>query len=283
MTALVVVLTVIVAAQLVLLIGLLRSHAEILGQLHQLGVGSDPSVPRGSVPRDGSPVTSPAGFPTPAPLPTQLGPIAPPEGRRAVDVTGATPDGEVVGLRTVDVDHDTVLVFLSSSCAGCAPYWRDLAGDLGVPDGTRVVVVTREEPDEDAASIAELAPSGLPVVMSSEAYEDLEVPGSPYVVHVEGRTGRVRGEGTAATWSAVRDLLLRGSRSEGSPRAKAAADARRERDADRHLLAAGISPGDASLYQRADGTSVPMPDTADDVALDLDVSEDAATDGRVPR
>ncbi len=77
------------------------------------------------------------------------------------------------------------------------------------------------------------------------------------MVHVEGRSGRVRGEGTAASWPAVRNLLLRGAASDGSVRAKAAADARRERDADRHLLAAGISPGDPSLYQRADGTVVP--------------------------
>ncbi|MEX1177680.1 MAG: hypothetical protein WEB09_04390 [Nitriliruptor sp.] len=255
MTALVIVLTVVVAAQLLLLVGLLRSHAEILKQLHAFGAGVDPAGSSG-------PVASPAGMPTPTPIATQLGPLAPAEGRRAVDITGTSPVGEVLGLRTVDVDHDTVLVFLSSTCAGCAPYWRELETDLGVPDGTRVVVVTREEPDEDAAAIADLAPAGLAVVMSSSAYADLEIPGSPYVVHVEGRSGRVRGEGTAASWPAVRNLLLRGSASEGSTRAKAAADTRRERDADRHLLAAGISPGDPSLYQRADGTTVPIDEAA---------------------
>jgi hypothetical protein len=257
-TVLVVVLTVVVTVQLLLLVGLLRSHAEILKQLHELGAGLDPSTSAATT----SPVTSPSGMPTPTPLATQLGPLAPAEGRRAADVTGTTPSGEVLGLRTTDVDHDTVLVFLSSSCAGCAPYWTALAEDPGVPEGTRVVVVTREEPDEDADAIAELAPDGLQVVMSSEAYDQLEVPGSPYVVHVEGRSGRVRGEGTAASWPAVRNLLLRGAASEGSPRAKAAADARRERDADRHLLAAGISPGDPSLYQRADGTTVPVDEAA---------------------
>lgn len=261
MTALVIVLTVVVAAQLLLLVGLLRSHAEILRQLHAFGVGVDPSAPAGAAPADdGSPVTSPAGLPTPTPIPTQLGPLAPAEGRRAADITGTGPRGDVLGLRVTDVDHDTVLVFLSSSCAGCTPYWNALSEDPGVPDGTRVVIVTREEPDEDADAIAELAPPGLSVVMSSTAYEELEVPGSPYVVHVEGRSGRVRGEGTAASWPAVRGLLLRSTASEGSPRAKAAADAMRERDADRHLLAAGISPGDPSLYQRADGTSVAIDD-----------------------
>lgn len=259
MTALVTVLTVVVAAQLLLVVGLLRSHAEILRQLHSLGAGVDPDgVPATAT----GPVSSPSGLPTPEPLATQLGPLAPAEGRRARDVSGISPSGEVLAMRVTDVDHDTVLVFLSSSCAGCKPYWSQLAAGTGVPDGTRVVVVTREEPEEDAAAIAELAPAGLPVVMSSQTYEAFEVPGSPYVVHVDGSSGRVRGEGTAASWPAVRDLLLRGSASEGSPRAKAAADARRERDADRHLLAAGISPGDPSLYQRADGTTVPMDEAA---------------------
>ncbi len=255
MTALVIVLTVVVAAQLLLLVGLLRSHAEILRQLHAFGAGLEPGAAAGTTGAAAGPVSSPAGYPTPKPLATQLGPLPPSEGRRAVDVSGMAPNGDVLGLRVTDVDHDTILVFLSSTCAGCTPYWNELREDLGVPDGTRVVVVAREEPDEDADAIAELAPPGVPVVMSSRAYEDLEVPGSPYVVHVEGSSGRVRGEGTAASWPAVRALLLRGSRSEGSPRAKAAADALRERDADRHLLAAGISPGDPSLYQRADGTS----------------------------
>lgn len=264
MTALVVILTVVVAAQLLVLVGLLRSHAEILRQLHAFGAGLDPSTPNGEsstgAAHPSSPVTSPAGLPTPRPLATQHGPLAPAEGRRAADISGTNPTGDVMALRVTDVEHDTVLVFLSSTCAGCTPYWNALSEDPGVPDDTRVVIVTREEPDEDADAIAELAPAGLAVVMSSTAYDELEVPGSPYVVHVEGRSGRVRGEGTAASWPAVRGLLLRSTASEGSPRAKAAADALRERDADRHLLAAGISPGDPSLYQRADGTSVAIDD-----------------------
>lgn len=267
MTALVVVLTVVVAAQLLLLVGLLRSHAEILRQLHAFGAGVDPSGGSSATTgADVGPVTSPSGLPTPEPLATQLGPLPPSEGRRAADISGWGPNEDVLALRLTDVEHDTVLVFLSSTCAGCTPYWNALREDPGVPPGTRVVIVTREEPDEDAAAIAELAPSGMPVVMSSTAYDDLEVPGSPYVVHVEGRTGRVRGEGTAASWPAVRNLLLRGSASEGSARAKAAADVRRERDADRHLLAAGITPGDPSLYQRADGTPVPVDEAGDTVS-----------------
>jgi hypothetical protein len=242
MTTLVLVLCLVVALQLVLLVGLLRSHAEILRRLHELGAGLDPDA------EQAPPLRTVDGVPAPGPAPVV-------EGRRAPDLEGVSPHGEVLALRVAEVEHDTVLVFLSSSCAGCAPFWPAMA-DPEVPDGTRVVVVTRDEPDEDRAAIAALAPPGVTVVMSHDAFEDHGVPGSPYVIHVEATTGRVRGEGTAGSWPAVKRLLLQGA-ARGDARAKAAADARRERDADRHLLAAGIAPGDPSLYQRADGSEVP--------------------------
>jgi hypothetical protein len=44
---------------------------------------------------------------------------------------------------------------------------------------------------------------------------------------------------------------------------KATADAEREEDVDRVLLAAGIAPGDPSLYTRADGTGVEPSDPVD--------------------
>jgi hypothetical protein len=73
------------------------------------------------------------------------------------------------------------------------------------------------------------------------------VPGSPYFVHVNATTGRVAGEGTAATWEQVVSLVSR-----------AAADARRarvggrgEERIDEELTAAGILPGDPSLYPAA--------------------------------
>lgn len=249
MTALVVVLTVIVALQLVLLVGLLRSHAEVLRRLHELGAGIDP---------DGaaSAASDEPGFPVPDPtqasLQAQLGPLPASDGRSATDLSGISPRDEVLGLRVTEVAHDTVLVFLSTTCATCRSYWPALE-EPEAPEGTRVVIVTKEEPDEDMQAVLEVMPPRATVIMSSTAWEDYQVPGSPYVVHVDGGSGRVRGEGTAATWPAVRKLLLRGNAAgNASPGAKAAADAARERDADHHLLAAGISPGDPSLYQPAD-------------------------------
>jgi hypothetical protein len=250
-TTLVIVLAVVAVLQLVLLGGLLRSHAEILRRLHDLGAGADPDASSPAASTRDEPLRTVPGIPAPGPAP-------PVEGRRAVDLEGISPTGDVLALRVLDVPHDTILVFLSSSCTGCQPFWPAMA-DPDVPDDTRVIVVTREEPDEDREAIAELAPPGATVVMSSRAWDSHDVPGSPYVVHVDGSSGRVRGEGTAGSWPAVRTLLLRGAAG-GDARAKAAADARRERDADRHLLAAGIAPGDPSLYHRADGSDVPVQD-----------------------
>ena len=53
MTALVVALAVVVGLLTVLVIGLLRSHADILRALHELGVDLDPGLPiRSATPRD---------------------------------------------------------------------------------------------------------------------------------------------------------------------------------------------------------------------------------------
>jgi hypothetical protein len=113
-------------------------------------------------------------------------------------------------------------------------------------------VVTKGPEQESPAEVAALAPGGVTVLMSSAAWEDYEVPGSPYVVHVEGATGSVRGEGTGADWPQVRRMLLQAAGDRGTGgRGKAAADARREQEIDRTLLAAGVTPGDPSLYRNA--------------------------------
>ena len=95
--------------------------------------------------------------------------------------------------------------------------------------------------------------------MSSAAWADYEVPGSPYFVFVDGPTGRVRGEGTGATWKQVANLLAQATGDltftagpDAARRSKPQSDAEREREIDQQLLAAGILPGDPSLYPDAD-------------------------------
>ena len=246
MTVAVTLLAVVVAVLVLLVAGLLRSHAAILRRLHDLGAGV------GTVPDASSPVQTPMG--TPADVP-DLGlphPTAVVDGRLAADIAGVTPRGETSAIRVVGTRHDTVVAFLSSGCATCAVFWEEF-GSIALPGDTRLVVVTKGADAESPVAIGDVAPGDVTVVMSSEAWTDYQVPGSPYVVHVDGPSGRVRGEGTGPSWEQVQRMLTLGARDLDERRvSRAAADAEREREADEILLAAGISPGDPALYIDAD-------------------------------
>jgi hypothetical protein len=238
------ILTIVVAVLALLVAGLLRSHAVILRRLHELGAGVDDTAPPPEQPPD-------------LDLPR---PPAVTEGRAAANLVGVGPRGEAQAIRVVGTRHDTVLAFLSSGCTTCHVFWNELR-EAVPPKGTRLVVVTKGAESESPAAVADVAPRGVTVVMSSQAWTDYEVPGSPYVIHVDGQSGRVRGEGTGPSWEQVQRMLLRGAgdldaRRGGEAGRKAAADARREQEVDQVLLAAGIEPGHPSLYTRADGTTV---------------------------
>ena len=246
MTVVVALLTVVVALLAVLVVGLLRSHALILRRLHQLDGGEQP--------------------PAQADPPADLGLPRPPavtEGRAAADLAGVGSRGQAQAVRVAGTKHDTVLVFLSTGCTTCHVFWEELAGVPARPD-LRVVVVTKGADAESPVAVADVAPPGITLVMSTQAWSDYQVPGSPYVVHVDGPSGRVRGEGTGPSWQQVERMLLQGAgdldarRARGAGR-KAASDVERELDVDRVLLAAGIQPGDPSLYARADGTVAEPP------------------------
>jgi len=211
MTAVLVVESVVIALLGLLVTGLLRSHADILRRLHELEAGA--------------PTSASASLPAAAT-------------GSAVDIVGVTPAGAAVAVGVVGAEHDTLLAFLSSSCTTCASFWDALAGDGArqLPPRVRVVVVTRGPEAESPAAVAALAPATLPCVMTSDAIDAYGIPGLPYFVLVEGRTGRVRGEGTGVSWAQVLDLLGR-----------ADADSREAR-IDGELSAAGIGPGDPRLY-----------------------------------
>ena len=78
----------------------------------------------------------------------------------------------------------------------------------------------------------------MPLLASSQAWESLQVPGSPYFVLVDG-AARIVGEGSAATWPAVATLM---GQADGDDRH----GSREQRD-DAALAAAGITVGDPSL------------------------------------
>jgi hypothetical protein len=245
MAALVAVETLALALLSVLVVGLLRSHAEILRRLHDLGVGLDDS-------HDG-----PAGRPVP---------VAPPSPRLAGEgapaITGVTPFDEAVAVSPAS--RDTLLAFLTTGCTSCQAFWDALRDTAETPGGSRVVVVTRGPGDESVGTARRLAGGRVDVVMSSDAWRDYAVPGAPYFVQVA--SGRVAGEGTAKTWPQVLQLLdaaasdaaaAAPSNADQGPSGPWSTDAEREQRTDAELEAAGIRPGDPRLYHGPPGAADP--------------------------
>jgi hypothetical protein len=246
--ALVVVLILVTLLLCVVVTGLLRSHADIIRALHRLGVGvGDPG--------------GDADEPASSPVHLRAGPPLPPERSSASvhDLAGVTPRGDAVVV-SMAASGRTLLAFLSSGCTSCAAFWSALGEPARLrllPAGLRIVVVTKGPEWESPDAIAVRTPHGIPVVMSTEAWGDYEVPGSPYFALVDGSAGVRVGEGVGASWEQVADLVQRAEGDTagpgdagGRPRAPGANGAERERSNDEQLLAAGIHPGHPSLYPR---------------------------------
>jgi hypothetical protein len=238
MIALVVVSTFVVLLLGILVAGLLRSHADILRSLHDLGVGvGDPAAaaPNTAAPVSMSPPSAPAG--------SDNGP--------ARDVAGLTPAGDARSVAVSNGDQRTLLAFLSSGCATCAGFWRDLQtpGRLQL-NGVRVVIVTKGPDMEVSAEVRALSTGKVPVVMSTEAWSDYLVPASPFFVLVDGPTGRRIGHGVAANAAQLADLVNRVGHE--TPRQDPHLNGpARESANDAALVAAGITPGHHSLYPKS--------------------------------
>lgn len=208
-----------------LVVGLLRSHAEILRSLHQLGAG------------EGNEQTHSFST-TPRP---RLGSDAP------SDVSGETLKGSAVHVGVSGTEGRTLLAFLSSGCTACIGLWNDLRGDATAGLGNvRLVVVTKGPEDESRSRLEELAPPGVTVVQTTQAWHDYGVPVTPYFVLVDGPTGGVVGEGSAASWGQVRSLMVQANADRASVDAADQGDT--EVRADNELKRAGILPGHPSLY-----------------------------------
>jgi hypothetical protein len=107
------------------------------------------------------------------------------------DIEGVTPQGDPCSLAIVESGEPVLLLFLSSHCAGCQDLW-DGADELrrALPDGLRIVVVTRGPETEDASDIAAQAWPGTETVMSTRAFADYRVSGPPFLVVVAARMVR---------------------------------------------------------------------------------------------
>jgi hypothetical protein len=251
MTGLVIAEAVAIALLGLLVAGLLRSHAEILRALHDLGAGSAP------VAASTAKVVSELDFPG-----VREG-IAPPRSVdvtdaavRVADISGLTPWDESVAVGVSSDGSRSLVAFLSTGCGTCAGFWDELnqPGGARLSEQTRLVVVTKGEDEESISALRRIAPRDAPVIMSSQAWADYEVPGSPYFLLIEG--GRVTGEGSGSTWQQVRALLGQASDDNEVRRSRQfAVGGMGGRDrADRidaELAAAGILPGHASLYPDA--------------------------------
>jgi hypothetical protein len=218
MTAIVSVETVLLVLLLVLVVGLLRSHAEILRRL-----GPPEDRPDTSTRAPENAAAHPRGTPPP--------PIA-----------GTSPLGDALAL---DLSGDggagepTLLAFLTGGCTTCQGFW-DTLSEPRLPVGVRRVIVTRGADAESPSRVERLAPDGIPVIMSSEAWRDYRIPSAPYFVLADNE---IRGEGAASTWQALASLVTDAIADERSGGGDA-----RGRDIDRVFAAAGIGPDDPSLY-----------------------------------
>jgi hypothetical protein len=251
MVALAVVLSAVVLLMAVLVAGLLRSHADILRALHELGAGvGDPGGDRS---RDRGPTPVTMG----PPLPGERSSVSAPS------VAGVTPDGDALAVSPAGAGHATLLAFLSSGCSTCAGFWKSFEQPdrLGLPSGTRLIVITKGPELEVPAEVVRHAHPDLTVIMATDAWVDYEVPGSPFFVLVDGRSGRRIGEGVANHFDQVVEMVHRAAADAGGFTATATTTGRpwaegldgpqRELANDRELLAAGIHPGDPSLYPRS--------------------------------
>jgi hypothetical protein len=246
--ALVVVSTFVVLVFSILVTGLLRSHADILRSLHELGVGVGDPAPagNGSAVDASTSVTlgaTAAGGPALGPAPT---------------VAGVTPAGDARAVALGNGDQLTLLGFLSSGCVTCTPFWEALQAPRGMdlPDGTRVVIVTKGQDREVPGEVQARTTGHVPVVMSTDAWVDYQVPGSPFFVLVDGATGGKVGQGVASTVGQLAELVRRAEHertprgTRRRPQPTSVGGPAREAAADDVLRTAGILPGDPSLYPR---------------------------------
>lgn len=247
MTALVVLEAVVIVILAVLVAGLLRSHAEILRALHDLGAGLGTEG-------GGTGAASPIQLRTRPGVPEPRGVSTP-----AADIVGVDAHGDAAAVAVVGVAHPSLLAFLTSGCTTCAGFWSAFSDPrLEVPGGARVVIVTKGPEDESLSRLRPMVPAGITTVMSSGAWEDYRVPGSPYFIYVDGERGQVVGEGAAGSWQQVATFLRQSledagydgaDRSALRPSAAAAESGRDRADRiDAELRAAGIEPGDPRLF-----------------------------------
>lgn len=244
----------------ILVLGLLRSHALILKALHELGAGLELEKEAGT----GVTTATTGGTPGPVPVELETGVVPASRGTSSTahDIVGTDLDRQERTVTVTTPGSRTLLAFLSSGCSVCQTFWEEFRAGVEVPGNGQLRIIAKGPEEESVSTLRDLA-GGLEVLQSSAAWTDYDIPGSPYFLYVEG--GVITGEGSATTWPQVRDLMAQGvsdaaearaAAGRSSPGALIGLDDRGERDSlpriDSELLAAGIRPGDPSLYLSPD-------------------------------
>ena len=212
----------------VLVAGLLRSHAEILRRLHELGAGDD-HVTTGLMPTA---------------RPKKLADTP------ADSIVGVTPEGVTTAVSLSGSRGFTLLAFLSSGCRTCQTFWSEFGSRPSPRTDVRVFIVTKSAVDESLSDVRKLAPLQPTTVMSTDAWQEFEVPFTPYFVLVDNARGAVVGDGAAAGWTQLLGLVDRAMGDAETEHDLHRSSGERIRDTDEELSRSGIEPGDPVLYRK---------------------------------
>lgn len=244
MTWVVAALTVVVAVQTLFVLGLLRSHADLLARVAELAErepGPSPEPSRDAMPE--------GVVPAPATIAQTT----------VSSIEGLDHELEPYRLAIGDVPAPYLLVaFLSTSCFSCLDIWRDVieagedAGTIAAGDDAAalVIVLKAREYENLGKAVALARETPVPVVLSGSAWSELEVPGSPYFALIDTAEQRVVGAGSAQSWEQLKSLASDGML-ELSLAARPSSNGGGYRSIiereDDDLARAGIHPGHASL------------------------------------
>lgn len=227
MTALVVIEGLVILLLVVLVAGLLRSHADILRKLDSLGAG------------EGAPHTSRSSI-TQTPMQTEPASLD--------TISGPTPLGDVASVALTDSRGYVLVAFMSSGCKTCQAFWKSFEKGMDLPRADiRPVIVTKGPEEESPSDIRKLAPLELTTIMSNPVWDAFRVPGTPYFQLVDASTGTVMGEGSAGSWPRLVEMIERSFGDAGMSGIRLTTK-QRYQDTNDALGDAGIEPGDPSLY-----------------------------------
>jgi len=203
-------LTLVVALLTLFVLGLLRSHAELLRAVNDLK--ADPTHDHDGSDHNGSASRHqmPDGV---VPAPDQIP-------QRTIErLTGIDADLREIEIDLTDVSDPYILLsFISTTCLTCMDIWRDIietgveAERIEAGDSSAAVFIVLKGREEEnlgkARALAEETP--VPVLFSAQAWDVLDVPGSPYFTLIDAGSGSVVGAGSAQSWHQLRSLASDG-------------------------------------------------------------------------